>query len=211
MEGMTAKTEDSRFQKVLQAEQLADLSQFCQGRLCDEVPLYSRYDQVSFLSGEWKEVSSTLLTLGLNFLEDIINKLASSKSPSFAALTVWEDECEEPIVPNVFVCNNDPTQQLKKLKLHEPRAPFSKKINQLVSQISLADRYLVLEDDETLEDQVRVFIGHKVSHFPGFIPLGSLLADVAPSPARERKNPSQDSGNAEKKFLKGWKRDNQPH
>lgn len=104
---MTAKTQDSRFHEVLRAEQLADLSHFYQSRLCDEVPLYSRYDQVSFLSGEWEEASAALLTLGLNFLEDVIRKPASSKSPFFAALTVWEDKGEEPIVPNVFVCNDD--------------------------------------------------------------------------------------------------------
>src|SRR5438445_3961025 len=149
MRRLPTKPQDSGFQKVLEAEHLTDLSQFYRDGLCDEVPLYSRYDQVSFLSGEWKQASAVLLTLGLNFLEDVIRKPASSKSPFFAALTVWQDEGEEPIVPNVFVCNGDPNQQLMKLSLHKPRSLFSKKINELLSQISLEDKYLVLEDDQT--------------------------------------------------------------
>jgi hypothetical protein len=172
---MTTKTLDSRFQKVLKAEHLTDLSQFYQDGLCDEVPLYSRYDQVSFLSGGWKEASAALLTLGLNFLEDVIRKPASSKSPFFVALTVWEEEGQEPIVPNVFVCNGDPNDQLMKLSLHKPRSPFSKKIKALLSQISQENKYLVLEDDQTLEDRIRVFIGHKTPPYPQFVPLASLL------------------------------------
>jgi hypothetical protein len=175
---MKTKRHDSGFQKVLEAERLTDLSQFYQDGLCDEVPLYSRYDQVSFLSGGWKEASAALLTLGLNFLEnfleDVIRK-AACKSPFFVALTVWEEEGQEPIVPNVFVCNGDPNDQLMKLSLHKPKSSFSKKIEELLSQISMEDKYLVLEDDQTLENRIRVFIGQKTPPYPQFVPLASLL------------------------------------
>jgi hypothetical protein len=170
------KQQISGFYKVLKAEGLEDLSQFCKHEFCDEVPLYSRYTQVASLDDlELEEANPVLLDLGLNFLENIVKK-SSPEHPFFAALTVWEEEGDEPIVPRIFICNKEPKGQLKQLVLHRPSTAFSKKIRKLLMEITPAGKYQVFEDDETLPDKARVFIGQRRPPYPAFVILRSFLA-----------------------------------
>jgi hypothetical protein len=164
------------FQKVLNAQKLEDLSQFYSAEFCDEVPLYSRYKQVSFLKDMTLEQGNeTLLAMGLDFLENIIAN-HTGDDPFFAALTVWQDENGELIVPNIYICNTNARRQLKKLNLHKLKAPFSKNISDLVRKATGAARYVVLEDDHTLENDIRVFIGPKKPTCPNLLTLRSLSA-----------------------------------
>lgn len=171
---MLTKEQTAQFHEILDAERLTDLSQFTKDGFCDEVPLYSRYAQLSFLGDLPREqANAALLDLGLRFLEEVIQCSTSSKR-FFAALTVVRQaEGEEPIVPNLFVCNHEPERQLERLRLHEARSPFSKSLNQLLSRMAKS-KYQLLEDDETLPGGVRVFIGPKAPPYPGFVTLRSF-------------------------------------
>jgi hypothetical protein len=168
-------TQNQDFQKVLKAEKLLDLSQFYSAGLCDEVPLYSRHKQVSFLLDmTMDQANQTLLAMGLDFLESIIKNHPGS-NPFLAALTVWQDENDELIVPSIFVCNTHPRRQLEALMLHKAKAPFSKKISKLV-RMAAGPKYLTLEESKTLEDDIRVFIGPKAPACANLVTVGSLLA-----------------------------------
>ena len=168
-------TQNQDFQKLLKAEKLLDLTQFYSADLCDEVSLYSRHKQVSFLHDMTVDLANqTLLAMGLDFLECIITNHPAA-NPFFAALTVWQDDDDELIVPSIFVCNIHPRRQLEALMLHKAKAPFSKKISKLV-RMAAGPKYLRLEDNKTLEDDIRVFIGPKAPACANLVTLGSLLA-----------------------------------
>lgn len=169
--------QNAEFDKILQAEKLADMAQFYAPDFCDEVPLYSRYKQLSFLKKMGlEEENKVLLAWALSFLDRLLAESDPTRS-FFAALTIWEDDGDdnEPIVPNVFVCN-EPKDLLKGLKLHEAKGPFSKSIDQLLARISATahSKYQLLEDRETLPDKARVFIGPRRPPYPAFVTLDSL-------------------------------------
>jgi hypothetical protein len=168
-------TRNQGFQKVLKAEKLLDLSQFNSPELFDEVPLYSRYKQMSFLNGmSLERANESLLAMGLDLLMSIINNHSGSEA-FFAALTVWQGEDDALIVPNIFICNNNPRRQLKKLTLQKAKAHFCKKIGKLVRKAAGTPQYLAVEDNQTLEDDIRVFIGPKTSPCAKLVTLRSLL------------------------------------
>jgi Immunity protein 15 len=167
------QSQDLKLQRILKTGKLSDTSQFYSPAFCDEVPLYSRDKQISFLkelSLEQKNI--TLLEWGLRYLKSIIKGYSGSE-PFFAALTLWQNEGDDVIVPRIFVCNNNPKREIKKLMLHKGKSAFSKKINHFLSQIP-ENGHVLLEDDQTLEDEVRVFVGPKAPPFPQFVTLHSV-------------------------------------
>lgn len=162
------------FGDVLQAENLTDLSQFCTSAFCDEVPLYSRYSQLSFMDQlSLEDRNASLLASAIDFLQRLIRQ-SKSTLPFFAAITIWQDEDSDPIVPNVFVCNQEPVKSLESLKLHEPATPFSVSIGRLLSKAIPAGDYRLLEDVETLPDSVRVFVGPKTPPYGAFVTLDAF-------------------------------------
>lgn len=150
---------ESMFWKLLEKEKLADLSQFHKPRYFDEVPLYSRYSDISFLGNEGNDKANAfLLRFSLKFLKALIS-YEEHAIPFFAAITVWSYGQSETLVPNLFV-RSGPILKLKdKLALDAPTTLFGKKAKQLVSKLHLPERFEVLEDTLTTPELSRVFIG----------------------------------------------------
>src|SRR5258708_17108843 len=96
---------ESKLWKVLEKEGLADLSQYHRLGFFDEVPLYSRSRDVSFLQAlAIDHADSVLLSFALKFLKSLI-AYEIPKQPLFAALTIWLDTAgTELVVPNLFAC-----------------------------------------------------------------------------------------------------------
>src|SRR5205823_11648134 len=125
MECMTdSNHNESRLWKVLEKEGLVDLAQFHKPHLCDEVPLYSRLADISFLSKlDREEASAVLLRFGLKFLKAVIS-YEEHRTPYFAAITVWSSAEGDPVVPNLFVWFDSVSKLYDKLTLNAAKSGF---------------------------------------------------------------------------------------
>lgn len=163
---------ESKLWKVLEKEGLADLSQFHRNGFFDEVPLYSRSADVSFLREFGRDkADSALLRFGLKFLK-ALTWYEVPERPFFAALTVWHNPDDELIVPNLFVCSGHVQEKVgDNLILHPVKAAASKRLEKLLSKLQLIESHQVLEDTATAPGTTRVFIGYPISPYPNVIPL----------------------------------------
>jgi hypothetical protein len=166
---------ESRLWQVLEEERLADLPQYRRSGFFDEVPLYSRLAQVSFLADLGpRRANSTLLRFALKFLDALV-AYEAPRVPFFAALTLWENSDDPLLVPNVFVCCGEVRKRLGGgLILHEGRSTFAAKATALLAEIDTAHKYQLLEDSSTLPGTPRVLIGYKDVPFPEMIRLESF-------------------------------------
>src|SRR5437762_4130479 len=78
---------ESRLWRLLEKEKLADLSQFHRHGFFDEVPLYSRESDISFLPGDKDEASAILLRFALKYLKSVV-AYEEHQTGYFAAITV---------------------------------------------------------------------------------------------------------------------------
>jgi hypothetical protein len=165
---------DSKLWEVLEKERLVDLSQFHKPRFFDEVPLYSRASEISFLAEcPSAQANGILLQFALKFLRSVIS-YEEHRTPYFAAITIWNLSEADAVVPNLFVWSG-PAQQLKgRLKLDEPRTSFGMKMKRLVSKLRLRAPFEVLEDTATTPESSRVFIAPAKPPYQGFVPLDEL-------------------------------------
>jgi hypothetical protein len=173
VEGMISPPARLQFNSVLKVEHLADIpSRFSDPAFFDEVPLYSRYEQVDFLK-QYGEVDQLLLALSLEYLQRAKSDWAPNKARRFIAVTIIRDDVNEPIVPYIFICNSNARRRLKDLHLSPPSKGLGQHIQSLMRKIDRSQDYRVLEDRSTVPDDVRVFISYK-SLPQGWISLGAF-------------------------------------
>jgi hypothetical protein len=162
---------DSIFWNVLIKEHLADLSQFHGRGFFDEVPLFSRDSDVSFLKELTIErANGTLIGFALKFLKSVVS-YEEHRSPYFAAVTIWSGSQTELVVPNLFVWSGSIARLRKRLILDVVRTPFGKKIKRIVSGRNLRSGFDLLEDTSTDAGETRVFISFTNPPYKSFEPL----------------------------------------
>jgi hypothetical protein len=166
---------ESRMWRVLEKEKLADLSQYHRPGFFDEVPLYSRFADVSFLSRlNRDQADAFLLSFGIKFLKALI-WYEIPRQPFVASLTIWNNPDDSLIVPHVLVCSGQVRKRLaERLALHPVRGAPAKRILRLFSRLRFPDPLQVLEDHSTSMEMSRVFIGYKTAPFPKMIPIQSF-------------------------------------
>jgi len=172
---------ESLLWKVLEKEQLADLSQFHRAHFFDEVPLYSRETDVAFLPASRARANAALLRFSLKFLQAVIS-YGEVQTPFFAAVTIWDGSEEDLIQPNLFVWSGPPKKLKQKLELDAPATAFGKEIQHQLSKLRLRDRFAVREDTTTAAGIPRVFLAPARRPYPAF----ATLADFR-KPARSGK------------------------
>lgn len=163
--------DDSKFWQVLEKNRLVDLSQFHKRGFYEEVPLYSRLSDISFLSDlSSDEASVLLLRFALKFLKSVIS-YEEHQTPYFAAITVSDFSTKDPIVPNLFVWFESVSKLYPRLTLRAVTTPFGKKIKRLVSRLRLPESFEVVEDTITIPDLPRVFIAPSLPPYQNFVPV----------------------------------------
>jgi hypothetical protein len=172
-----------KFLRVLKEERLDDPAQFFRAGFFDEIPLYSRYSQLSFLEQLPRDrANATLVRLSLDFL----HRLTRSSVPSagfLAAVTFNRYSKQEYLVPNVFVCHGKIDELIKGgLVLRAPGSVLASRLIETLGEVSDARRYLVLQDTQTIPREPRVFIGLRRHPHPLMVGIDAL------SPAREPEN-----------------------
>lgn len=170
---MTASPLKTEFESVLREQQLADIAEIVSDRdFCDEVPLYSRYQQVDFLK-QHGDVDLLLMELALNYLERVVSEAHVASADRFAAITIIHDEADGYIVPAIFVCNRDARQQLKELSLTLPSTALGQRIEELVKRIKPDASFIVLEDRLTVPGTPREFVSFRSSP-AGFVRISDF-------------------------------------
>ncbi len=103
---------DSMFWRMLEKNRLVDLSQFHKPDFFEEVPLYSRYADVSFLADHSAdEASIVLLKLSLKFLKSVVS-YEEHDTPFFAAITVADFSPGDPMVSQTCSFGLNPVREL---------------------------------------------------------------------------------------------------
>ena len=167
----TQSTYERELWRILEKNRLGDLSQYHVPNFYDEVPLYTRLADISFLSdGSTDRANAILLRFALKFLKSVIS-YEEHDSPFFAAITVSEYAPGEPIVPNLFVWSDPALALYEKLTLVEATTPIGKKIKRQVGRLDLPDLYAVFEEAGTTPESPRVFISPLHPPYPGFVPV----------------------------------------
>ena len=165
---------ESDLWKLVERKNLADLSQFHKPRFKDEMPLYSRLSDISFLSPcTTLEANAILLRFAMKYLMSVI-AYEEHRTSYFAAITVWSFSVEEPIVPNLFVWCDARSDLTAKLSLDPVKSGFAKKTKQAVLGMRLSPRFEVFEENSTIPDLSRAFIGPSVPLYPSFVVLAKL-------------------------------------
>jgi hypothetical protein len=152
---------ESSFEAILLQERLADRSQFSAPQLFEELPLFSRFDQVAFLS-HFGDTNVLLLELAIKYLKDVVD-IHPATSPWLAAVTVWEHDSDEPdpIVPKIFVCNGDVRSRMRDIDLQPATGKLASFIESTLRSNGHSDEMQVMEDASTIAGSVRCFIGYK--------------------------------------------------
>jgi hypothetical protein len=178
MEDMITSIVKMRFESVLRGRQLGNLSRFAVSDFFDEVPLYARYKEVEFLKDYGDgNVDLQLIELALDYLERVVSETPPQKTKRFLAITIIRDDENNYLVPSIFVCNKDVTKRLKDLHLSLPRKGLGKQVELLVKKAGFQRAYTVLEDKQTVPNDVRVFISHK-SPPEGLVPIKEFADGV---------------------------------
>jgi hypothetical protein len=167
---------DSALWKTLEKNRVADLSQYHATPMFEEVPLYSRLSDISFLSDLLTdEANQILLEFSLKFLSSIV-AYQSHRTPYLAAISVWNFSTDDPIVPNVFVWSG-PAQKLRDaLTLGKAKSSFARKIKRLAAHHQLHDAIEIFEESPVSNEMPRVFLGPSAPPYKSFLPLATLLA-----------------------------------
>jgi hypothetical protein len=149
-----------KFDAVLEKEHLSDIpATFGDADFFDEVPLYSRYNQVKFLEN-YGDVNGLLLELAVSYMDRVTSETHPRKR--FVAITVMQDDSKEYLVPAIFVCNSHVKQKLKELRLSLSSAgSVGSQVKSLIKSSKYPTALSVLEDHTTVPGDVRVFIGYK--------------------------------------------------
>jgi hypothetical protein len=151
----------TRFDSVLRAQHLdAVATLFCDPSYFDEIPLYSRYEQVEFLK-RYGDVDRLLIELALEYLGRVAAQAYSEASTRIIAITVVSNDDNAYLIPSIFLCNGEVNARFKDLHLSLPSAGLGKRVEAHVKAAKSAGAYSILEDRETVPGDVRVFISYK--------------------------------------------------
>ena len=157
---MISSSMKMQFESVLRKQHLSDVAaSFSDPDFFDEIPLYSRYKQIEFLK-QFGDVNVLLIKLALEYLHRVTSEV-HLRTKRFVAITVISDDDDEYLVPAIFVCNGNVKTRLKALHLSSPSEGIGKRIAGYVKNAKLHNEFSVLEDDYTIPDDVRIFVGHK--------------------------------------------------
>jgi hypothetical protein len=156
---IVATTFDEFRRRVLVPEGLDDPSKFLAADFFDEIPLYSRYEQIEPFLRHGHSADKVLLDLALEYLAEICGDAKASRG-FVAAITIPDDKDSRYIVPSVFVCKGRIRQRLHGLRLRKPLTAFSKRIAGILKRIDSRTALGVLEDTLTVPGEVRAFISY---------------------------------------------------
>jgi hypothetical protein len=129
-----ATTFDEFRRRVLAPEGLDDPSKFLAGDFFDEIPLYSRYEQIEPFLRNGGSADAVLMDMALEYLADIRGEAKTIRG-FVAAITIPDDKDCRYIVPNVFVCKGRIRQRLHGLRLRKPLTAFGKRVARILKQI----------------------------------------------------------------------------
>lgn len=161
-----------RLEAVLHEEKLDDRSQFDVPGFFDEILLYSRYRQITFLK-KHGDPSGLLLEFALEYLETVI-RARRSPTECFAAITAVEHEEAEFLVPCIYLCHGRIQSRLRSLHLARPVSSFATALKRSLSTLKSPTRYAVAQDTISAPGNVRAFVSYRKAPAENVITLHGL-------------------------------------
>jgi hypothetical protein len=144
----------TQFEAVLREQRLIDdLPSFAAPAYFDEVPLYSRYQQVDFLK-HYGQINPPVVELALEYLERVVAAMQPNRLRRFVAVTIITYDNGVHLIPQIFVCNGDVERQLTELRLSEPSEGLGRQVEELVRDVASGGEFSVLEDRTTVPGKV---------------------------------------------------------
>jgi len=197
MDGLMATETQTRwFADLIREEGLADPAQFLKDGFFDEIPFYSRYDQLPPAEAAGHaEVDVILIKSCLDYLDRLLSN-GRPTAPLLAAITVVREGRGEPIIPSLFACYGLEQVQsaLRGLPLLRPRSSLGLHLGKMLKTIGASDGYGLLQDSATVPGRPRIFIVGRHPPFPEVIGLDELrgrpglrIDDGRPSPSLAKK------------------------
>ena len=160
------------FEAVLRQEALSDRAQFDVPGYFDEIPLFSRYQQMSFLPRQ--RTADLLVQLALDYLDSIV-LIKRSAARCFLAITVRENDVGTTILPSIFVCNGWVTRRLRDLRLLRANSDLADSLKLSLRAQSLSSRFALAQDNLTSPGQPRIFIGYRRAPSDRIVSLPALI------------------------------------
>jgi hypothetical protein len=176
-----------RFERILRSERLNDPSVFLEVGFFDEVPLYSRFRQVSFLDELGPEGrDQAIVEFALEYLGRVSESLKEKgQANALVSLTFREDEKEDPLVPCVFVCYGDVDRSLRgRLRLRPARSRLAGRIRKALRGLGRIGGFILLEENETDPGNPRVFLSERVRAGSGLRSIRDFREPSSPDPHR---------------------------
>jgi hypothetical protein len=162
---------ESQLWRVLESDRLSDLSQFHKSNFHDEVPLYSRFNQIDFLADfPRQQLDEILIAFSIRFLRAIVS-YQEHRTPYFAAITIWNFLGDESVVPNVFFWSGHMKALQSCLSLKPVGTSWGKSIQSAVADEDFSRKLIVLEDDKTMPGSSRLFVSYRKPPYKTFVPL----------------------------------------
>ena len=162
---------ESQLWRVLESDRLSDLSQFHKSNFHDEVPLYSRFDQIDFLADfPRQQLDEILVAFSIRFLRAVVS-YQEHKTPYFAAITIWDFLDDQSVVPNIFFWSDHMKALQNSLSLNPVGTSWGKRIQSAVAGEDFSQKLIVLEDDRTMPSSSRLFISYRKPPYKTFVPL----------------------------------------
>lgn len=159
------------FEAVLRQEALDDRAQFDVPGYFDELPLFSRYQQMSFLPRQGPV--DLLIQLALDYLDSIVLAKRSA-AHCFLAITVRQNAERAMIVPGIFVCNGWVTRRLRALRLARAESPLADLLKSSLCAQSLSSKFALAQDNLSSPGLPRIFIGYRQAHSNRIVSLPAL-------------------------------------
>ncbi|WP_145727750.1 Imm15 family immunity protein [Nitrospirillum viridazoti] len=151
---------------MMESERLFDFERLIRRRSLGEVPLYSRYKKLSFLSHLPVKQKSEFLTLhATRHLDSIIKHISLAGIDNCLVMVSLQDfdfinnDEADPIYPSFWICT-DVEGELLNFRLKQGKGPYASTVGQYLSENGLANGRSVLEwAGSSIEDDVfRVYI-----------------------------------------------------
>lgn len=157
---------DDHMKHLLRAERLDDIGRLLRKRSWDEVPLYSRNENISFLNDLGvAEASRILVTYAVNYLENIF-EFAKSRDRKDIVMMVsvlgWDDfeaVPPEPLRPQFWICTDSP-KELVRFRIQTRNSNETNLVRKWLMSSRLERDYVVLENSVAEKDKAlfRVYI-----------------------------------------------------
>lgn len=150
--------------KLIQRERLDNFAQLLEPRELDEVPLFSRYKNIDFLSSLPAVKKTEVLTVfAVRYLVDVFDHVEPGRRSNtviMVSITRWEDLDDlvpEPALPNFWICG-DKKRDLGIFRLMAGQSPRAQLVREWLREAGIDQKFAVYEPTAQNQKLGRIYV-----------------------------------------------------